>query len=185
LIPLSNPSFELPECPNDGDYVTGQADGWNLGGGSLGVANPTSAWFGPEAHDGQNVGYANDGCDFYQVVSGETFQDNLTYTLSVYVGRPELEGSGGSVRIQIRDTVLDDPVVFQEFSIPENHQWYLCSVSYTAMSANEGHGIGISLRTVSGTQLEYDDVTLTKTPEPATMGLLLAGGLALAYRRKR
>lgn len=186
VIALNNASFEAPVCPNDGDYVTGQADGWNLGGSSLGVANPTSSWFGPEAQDGQNVGYANDGCDFYQVVpGGVTFQDNITYTLSVYVGRPELGNTnGGEVRIQIRDIVLDDPMVIQSFSITNNSEWYLCSISYTAASGNDGHGIGIALATLSGTQLEYDNVILTATPEPATMSLLLAGGLVMLKRRR-
>ncbi|MBN1554337.1 MAG: PEP-CTERM sorting domain-containing protein [Phycisphaerae bacterium] len=176
-----NAGFEDPVL-SDGANVQGTPVGWTRSSEDdtdLGTMNPGSSLFSPEAHGGDNVAYCFENC-WIQYYTDETFQDGVTYTFTVYSG---FTGSGsGGAQIQIRDITDDDEVAATNFNAQAD-SWDLITVSYTADSGDVGHGIGILIRSFSdGGYVLYDDVTLT--PEPATLCLLSACGLAIMRRRR-
>lgn len=201
-IALVNPGFEDlggATPPDDGDGVQGVMPGWSiLAGSSAGTHNPSAIQVTGEAHSGTYTAYANDpsygGPLAVRQTTTATWQVNTIYTLTVYLARrTDLPPEGsftGEAQFQLRDADEDDPVVQGTYVVNGNGLWNLYTLQFITPAEADwytGHSIAVQFRTVNGTQLLYDDISLDATlvPEPATLGLLVAGGMGMLLRGKR
>jgi hypothetical protein len=181
-IPVVNPSFEtLPSSfPTGGDstglWSAAPIPGWTNAGDS-GQYQPAGVVFST-VPDGATVAYSN-GPMISQTV-GATVQDGVTYTLSAYLGaRPDLPFTGTA------DLFVNGTPYLAIGTAPTAGNWSLYTATYTGTSADVGQPITIQLN--AGTpQGDYDNVTLSATPEPGFYGLLALGlsGLGVFVRRR-
>lgn len=106
-VAIANAGFEA-QTLGDGGFAN-QIDGWQIGGsaGTTGVWNPTAAFFGAGAPEGQNVVFIDNGGTISQTLA-ETFEAGRSYQLSVKVGdeAPAGENLGWEVRLYAGDTLL-------------------------------------------------------------------------------
>ena len=182
-IPVPDASFEdhvLPEAGYEDIAATSYTGAWSciLGESWVDYGYWRADGY-PEdlyAHTGNNKAYGYED-HIYQILD-ETFVENETYTLSVWVGQPwEGYASGWELSFTGEDHTVDLIKKIGEAGLA----WEQISLDYTATAADAGKKIGIKMW--SNEEVAFDDVTLV--PEPATMLLLGLGGLALLRRKKR
>jgi hypothetical protein len=188
-ITVDNPSFETLGAPLSNTigcgggnptcaYNDGPIPGWTASGGQTGAQN-LGILLTPE--DGNVAAYANgDGTTLSQIVSATSIAGD-TYTLTVFVG-DRTDGFNGPVTVSLDiGGVLTDATG----SMPGPGTWSAWTASYLATTS----GAPISIDLISdGLQGNFDNVSLTATPLPATWSMLLIGffGLGLvAYRASR
>jgi PEP-CTERM motif len=205
VIPIVNPSFELPVLgPGDhgGVYNQGPITGWaQFEGPNSGVFNPSLyPLAGYSAPNGQQVGYTGNGTsEGDRALIGQelgAISPGTTYTLSALVGE-RLDYPIGNYRMEMGWLVGGISGVFTPFAISNNPgspvpgTFVLVSLTGTApLSATGDLAIAFSggLGNTPG-QANWDSVTLTSTvPEPAIWAMMLLGfaGIGfIAYRRTK
>jgi len=140
---------------------------------------------------------------FYQTLTGVSYQANTTYTLSAKIDTSSLLGislnllgsngigialtAGGNNTIVASSTTVT-PIL--DFS----NNTYNLSFNYTTTGTAPTGDIGIRLfagQGISGVPLnvlgnvKFDNVTLTSVPEPSTVGLFVAGFCAIIMVRRK
>jgi hypothetical protein len=192
-LTINNPSFEiLPPgglpfggCGVGCSYSMDVIPGWVVGNtGDSGQFQPGSssgntAYFS-SVPDGLTVAYSNGGT-ITQTLSA-TVQAGTVYTLTVDIGnRLDCCDGAGAAELLIGNTA------FAALGVqPAPGFWSPFSVTYTGTVADAGKPIGIEL-IADGAQGDFDNVTLSATPEPGFYGLLALGlaGLTYAVIRRR
>ena len=191
VIPLINPSFELPHDDATfvksslGDYKPNALTGWS-GTGNFGVYAPTTPFPGG-VPDGAQVAY---------ILSGSIFQDlsatltaGTTYTLSGYVGqRTDYGASPGSLNLETTSGTLlagSGPI------FAASGAFRFTSVNFTPLATNPnlGQRLRIVLTLQSGGQTDFDLIRLTTpaaVPEPGSVALLVGiATVGATFARKR
>lgn len=204
---VANPGFEEPELA-DGDFTQGSVPGWQVGGGGItGVFDPNDAFFpGTTGSDGA-VPPPGDGDQIAFIFTGEgdapgtltqtlggAITPNTTYTLSVAVGQAvESLGrpfAGYEISLLAGNTVLATEA---DQVTPAPGTFQTVDVAYTTGAADPNVGAPLTLRlaTTTNTAAAIDEsffdsaqVTAVAVPEPAALGLLALGGLAVLRRRR-
>lgn len=171
-IMLLNSSFENPQLA-DSVWVNYIPD-WTIIDGAAGVWNPvasqSSASFVAGIPDGQQVAWSNNG-DIYQTLNA-TLEGGYVYTLSVWVGgRPSYSNQDYAV-------ILAGNSPLQMVSGTNKvDQWEEVVLSYTALPSdpNLGQTLAIRLFNYDGVQVNFDNVTLDKSPVPEPITIFLFG----------
>ena len=187
---LTNGSFETPPtagynngCGGGCVYSTGEAiPGWSITGGQTGQWIPDTYPGGFNyIPDGVTVGYSNGGT-IDQVVSA-TAVAGTTYDLSAFVGS-RLDGFYAAPTVQL--LINGNVVATATGATPTSGAWSDWTTSYTATAGQAGQSIEVLL-TAPGAQSDFDDVSLTAVPEPATWAMMILGmgAMGAALRRRR
>ncbi len=173
-VPVSNPGFEDPDCGGGGtcvvnalgNYTNGTATGWTItGAGGAGVFDPVSAIVPTE---GDQVGWSS-GSTLAQVLT-ESLQANQTYTLTVDVGdRSDMAFPGYTVGLYAGGTLLVEQV---GTAASVTSGWASSTVTYAAGATPPPGALEIRLKS-AGSQAEFDNVRLVKSPIVATPGPLV------------
>jgi hypothetical protein len=211
-VTIGNAGFEEP-VRSDGAYTVGNVGVWGHIGNAdtVGVWNPdaTGAIFygyGGVAPEGQNVGYAQGSNNntpnpyypggFAQVLA-ETLTANTQYELTVQVGN-NYYYSGGMYSIELlaggsladnggqitAGTVLAAITGAADDITEDTFELKTLTFDSTGVDAGLlGQNLQIRLCITEGGEVDFDDVILT--PEPATLGLLSMGALALIRRKRK
>lgn len=114
-----------------------------------------------------------------------TIEADMDYTVSMLVNGP--------VTPVVLDLMANGVVLTPSSTVdPGTYAWDLFSRTYNAADLTGNIGEALRIRVGwgpaaddGGTQSHLDMVTLTKIPEPATMSLLVLGGLGLVRRKRR
>jgi hypothetical protein len=117
----------------------------------------------------------------------------MTYTLTVEVGNNQLfPWAGYKVQLLAGETILaedDDSLTVAEETFETSTVTYTYNPAHSALL---GEKLQIRLFAKLGyiesgvySEMNVDDVQLTVIPEPATMGLLGMGALALIRRKRK
>ena len=188
---LVNQSFEDPSLGN-GVFTTTGINGWSHFG-SVGVWNPSdNGHFSDPIPDGSQVGIVNTGGTVAQVSTTALVEgDN---SVSFWLGR-RLDGIQGQTLVDVwgggfanggqvvGGTAIGFLVVdSSEIGVGEFVQ-YTVTRSLLAGDPLIGQNIGVRFAILSGSQVDFDNVTINTVPEPATL-LFLVPGLLLARRRR-
>jgi len=189
-ITVNNPSFEtLPggglnqNGPCNLTYSVAAIPGWNSTGVS-GQFNPgTPGCVFNSIPDGSIVAETNGGTISQTV--GVTVVAGNTYTLTVFQGtRLDCCTSGGATE----DLLINGNTYLATGTAPTAGNWSQYSVTYVGTVADAGQSITIQLNG-TGTQADFDDVTLSyvpsAVPEPGYLALTAGlGGLMVVVRRR-
>jgi len=164
----------------------GVGGGWVALNGTYGLLN---------IPDGNNA--ASTSNDAIQQDLATTYVDGVTYTLSAQASARAAFTSQGSLtawQIALHNGNTEAELAattgaFDLIDSPDGPQaWQEISVSHTATAADDGEpiriyfGTGAAPNSTSDYRFIFDDVHLV--PEPATMTLLVLGGLVLVLRRR-
>jgi len=176
VISVPNYSFEL----NGGSWTA--ADNWT-GGFAMG----SDVFGGPPGTDGNyRLGLWWGNGSITQTLA-DTAIAGATYTLTVAAGpyyadpvnQPAIEG-------QIQLSAGADVIAVMPFNEPV--AWAMYDITATGIAPATAAGVPLTL-TFTGdngtSMISYDNVRLTVTPEPATMALLVIGGIAALLRRRK
>ena len=186
-IAINNPSFESP-VQVAGVYNEGSVDGWTLKGNDGGVWYPvTGSYFTGPVPDGNQILYLDGGSVSQTLSSVLTGGD--TYTLSIDVGHRS-DGSWSSdytIALLAGSITLVSGGGFD----PGAGLWGAYTLSYTATAGSPslGQSLAVELSLNSGSQTDFDNVTLSAAaaPVPLPSAFLLFGpglvGLAAIRRR--
>lgn len=183
VIPVTNPSFELPACPGPGSC---NPTGWTQNG-SAAIWTPTAGQYN-SIPDGTQVAWVNSGGSLTQVLS-TALALNTTYTLTVDVGLRNLEGLSVApiIKLLAGSTVLGSGTGTD----PTAGNWTVWTLVFDSGSSNAAAGQFLDISLGSDTnQTGYDLVSLTSTadvggvPEPAMFALVGVGLLGLVTRRR-
>lgn len=198
---IANHSFETPVITDlSGVLDTGisTTGNWTFAGGmnqgfinpGLGENNVPGFWYGPSPTlpNGNQVAWSNGGT-ISQTLSA-TLQANTKYTLGAFVGRRFGENFPGyNIQLLAGTTVLASS---GSSVTPTAGTFAPVTVSYTSGSSGSliGQALKISLTSSSGSQTNFDLITLDASPIPepsAMLGLLGFGllGIASTLKQKR
>ena len=211
-VTIENAGFEDPVM-SDGAYTVGNVGVWGHIGNAdtRGVWNPDATGdvfygYGGAAPEGWNVGYVqgSNGEDpnpyypggFAQVLAA-TLTDATQYELTVQVGN-NFYYSGGMYAIELlaggsladnggqitAGTVLAAITGAADDIAEDTFELKTLTFDSTGVDAGLlGQNLQIRLYVTEGGEVDFDDVILT--PEPATLGLLSMGALALSRRKRK
>ena len=196
-ITVVNSSFEtlpgggLPfACGVGCSYSKDSIPGWtNIQGspGDTGQFQPGSssgnfAYFN-YVPDGTTIAYSNGGTISQTV--GATVQAGVIYTLSVELGNRSDNG-GGYANQGSADLLINGHQYVATGFQAALGTWTTWTAYYTGTSADAGKSITIELNALAP-QGNYDNVSLSATPEPGFYGALALGmsGLLVAIQRRR
>jgi hypothetical protein len=173
--------------------------------GPGGWTNDLPGWSGPTNAGDSFIEYIDafsaDGTNHLGMAAGaEVSQDlgvglmpNMTYTLSVAVGRRNasftVDGNDSRFGLYLGGDAADGGSMLAEGSysaFPLTDLTFVDqSVSFTTGDSVAAGNLFISLRSAGPDRAHFDDVRLSVVPEPATMGMVLVGLLGLAATRRR
>jgi hypothetical protein len=185
-ITIANPSFESPVQP-PGSFNVGTVAGWTSTGDS-GVFHPIIGSEFNSIPDGLQTGYSNGGA-LSQILS-TTLVTSTAYTLQVDVGK-RLDccaGFGPIIQLWAGSTLLATATNVG----PTAGNFLTETLSYTSTSSDPqaGQALRIVLDSTGG-QTDFDNVrldgtavTISPTPEPASIALLGVGIVALLVRKR-
>ena len=189
-VTVENWSFESSsgtEHPgNQGTWYNGDIAGWDHSGDAYwGVWAPTGPWYTMDVHDGDSIGYLNEGS--IRQTTNHLVKANNVFSLSLDIGnRSDIPFPEYSVNLVAGNTILDSGSV-----LPGEGLFSNLTLSYTVLEGdlNIGRLLGIEIAS-GGAQLNFDNMHLSNdavpTPEPATMLLLGSGLVGLAgFGRKK
>jgi len=165
-ILITNPSFESTQF-TDGGWNNSISNGW-IQTGSSGEFNPNSNnHMTNEATDGNNIGWINSG-SISQILS-EVLANNTTYELQLDLGdRKDTDAGDYSVKLYAGDELLktitqdDFPLVDDDFTTVS------LEVDTSKLPddfAGFNQPLTIEVNKISGTQLNIDNVAMTKTED--------------------
>jgi hypothetical protein len=199
LIPITNPSFEtLPgggltlSCGTGCIDSTAAIFGWTKTGiGPSGQVQPSLPFLAPDPSGGATSAFANGfGTMISQPVA--TVGVGTVYTLLVDIGERGNGpvGIGGSADLSIGGTVCGTCTATLFSGTPSVGGWATYRAIYTGTALDATKSITIELRNSDaaglGLQGNFDSVSLTGVPEPASFLLIGSALLALkAFRRRR
>ena len=183
LVPISDAGFETPGAAAGG---TGSlsATAWVVSSAG-GVFYPNSVTeYSQPVPEGHQVGFVNSGV-INQILTA-TLQANSVYTLSGYIGnRSDFGFNSATVALFVGNsgntsfTQLGSLVI----TAPSAGTFATWSFDYTSPSSIPGTETGdlvISLGGPnSGSQVNYDEISLSYVPEPVNMALAMFGILAV------
>jgi len=175
--------FYQTGCGPGCSYNGGVVPGWTVvdNAGQL-QPGSSSGNFGLFSYvpDGITVAYSNGGSISQTLVA--TVQPYLTYTLTVDVG----QRFDAPVVIPLESLLIGGVAVTGTGVTPVAGGWSAYTAVYTATAADAGKSLAITLNS-PGSQANWDNVTLTAVPEPASWALTLVGlgGLGGALRARR
>jgi hypothetical protein len=204
-IPVKNPSFEALDLGvgedtfNEG--ITPPVLDWSPtsleNGGVLGTVEMNGNFpdFGGQDHgasDGDNALFISTADTVSQMLTDMSNNpipvvSDETYTLTVDVsGRLEFPLFPFEIRLLFAGTPVatgtDADVTVPDYP---NRAWVPLSIEYDARLQDAGKDMTIEIAAVgSGAQTVFDNVRLTRTPEPASLMTLLIAGLPLLSRRR-
>jgi hypothetical protein len=192
---VNNPSFELPVQTIGGSNTT--VTDWS-GGSNKGVWYPnpdeTYTWNGsvmyiaPPEGGGNQVGYASNS-SLLQWRNDLQFEAGYTYALSVYVGTWVGPSAGYGVYLMYASPSAVN-LAWETGTVYESEQMTkLVTLLYKVNPGDNsiGKNIGIALDATGINEVDFDMVTLTKTPVPIPPSVwLLSSGLVglLGIRRR-
>ncbi len=210
MITIGNHSFETPDLVTDKSGAVA-SDTWRrvgsgsdpLGHGSVGLIKRVDGTFAsildptPDPADGEQALYLNGPAESIFQVLTDTLEANMTYTLTVDAG--DRDGLAFQA-CELRMGTVSDPLVSADFGLNllaatvvsnttpvngpgENDGWETWVTTFTTGDGVVGDQLRVELVTTGTIQSYFDNVRLEAVPEPATMGLLALGGLALLRRR--
>jgi hypothetical protein len=177
-IPVNDPSFEGLACGTTPGAIAQNCvpTGWSVTGTADATLPPIGAWDG--IPDGSQVAWSNGGT-LTQILS-TTVAPGTTYTLSVWVSERKNPANTFSPDIQL--LAGSTPLITWTTSAPGGalptkngdgtYTWVDWTGTYT--SPNSGSVIGQALEISLGAdsaQSDFDDVTLTATPNANTVAL--------------
>jgi hypothetical protein len=192
-ITVLNPSFEilpgggLPDgCGVGCSYSVAPIPGWTNTGTSgqfqPGSSSGNFAYFNA-VPNGLTVAYSNGGTITQTV--GPTVQAGQTYTLNVWLGNRNdgYDGQGSAALVLDYGTPSATTYLASGTPAPRG-EFSLFTATFTGTALTAGDTITIDL-IASGAQGDFDNVSLSATPEPALYGILGLGlvGLLVAVRR--
>src|ERR1035437_3006378 len=196
LITVNNYNFEIPPalgfntiCAGVGcAYNTGLIPDWNgvgLSSGEGQFGTGTSPLRFSYYTAGQTIAWSN-GDTISQEV-GATVGIGTVYTLMVDIGqRADNESLGGSADLLIGGS--SPHTITATGLAPLSGRWSTFTATYIGSAPDAGASITIELRNIAPgvSQANFDNVSLTGVPEPASFLLIGSALLALkAFRRRR
>lgn len=209
MLTIQNPSFEMPTL-GQGGYTNNTVPDWTVtttgSANSVGVYYPyigcssgddycptSDGLSGKGVPNGNQVLYLGNDSVSAETVSqtlSATLQKNATYTLGIYAGcrysycgtswgaNPTIEFFAGS-------TLLDTWTV----PYPGQGQWEDETFTYTTPNNNNAglDGLAITLEILynGSTQADFDEVTLTSSPEPASLAIFGTALIGFGWLRRR
>lgn len=203
-ITLLNPSFEEPTTA-DGTATGTPPPGFGLfpGIGASGVFNTTDSRYtgttgsgAVPGGDGIQVAYINNDTTnsnfLFQNLESEVIEPNEVYTLTVAVGNAFAQiDENFSIRLSTFTGVIIAETVGDPELLAAGRFTDITAVSTAFPDGFATTGLQIQLANLATkpgdtVQVNFDNVRLTSVvPEPASLGMIALGTLALAIRRRR
>lgn len=174
--------FDAPDAP--------EIEGWtNYPAGPLNDAGVEAAgvgwWVGDGPH--QNAGFMSSG-DAAYTMSTYTIQSDDVFTIEYIGGHWDWTGAGEWTATLFYDdpaNVIGTYVQDYFWRSVGDVVWSTDAVGIAATPESVGGTLGILMQNTTGDKIaQFDELTVSVVPEPATLSLLGLGALALLRKRK-
>ena len=155
-----------------------------------GVEGP-AAWWIPDDYAYENAAFMKSGDAAYNM-SSYVIQADDVFTISYIAGVWGWEGSGDGRGEWTASLFYDDPANVIGTYV-QDYYWlgvgdvvrFTDVVGITATPESVGGTLGILFQNTTGDKIaQFDELTVSVVPEPATLSLLGLGALALLRKRK-
>ena len=155
-----------------------------------GVEGP-AAWWIPDDYAYENAAFMKSGDAAYNM-SSYVIQADDVFTISYIAGVWGWEGSGDGRGEWTASLFYDDPANVIGTYV-QDYYWlgvgdvvrFTDAVGITATPESVGGTLGILFQNTTGDKIaQFDELTVSVVPEPATLSLLGLGALALLRKRK-
>jgi hypothetical protein len=180
IIPIANPSFESPSTAM---WTNGVVDGWTILGNTFLGGVQHSGW-GPPILDGVQEGWLQPGATFQQNVGA--YDPATSYLLGYLAG-----ATNSDIQYSVSLLVIGaNPGTLASYtgSVLQN-QWDSQQTLIAPANPSLSGDLYIQLSAVSGTETEFDRISLQTVPEPISIVIwsLIVGaaGLGLVWRKRR